>query len=78
MRKLSIVAGLLLAVALFGGSQAKAEVGCLCATAFKAPVCTNTILTCNTKLGGACVAPCDYHAPKMSKVKRHHKKKKPM
>jgi len=78
MRKLAIVAGLLLAATVFGGSQAKAEVGCLCATAFKAPVCTNTILTCNTKLGGACVAPCDYHAPKMSKARHHHKKKKAM
>jgi hypothetical protein len=75
MRKLAIVAGLLLAGALFGGSQAKAEVGCLCATAFKAPVCTNTISACNIKMGGACVAPCDYQAPKMTKVKRHKKKK---
>jgi hypothetical protein len=73
MRKLAIVAGLLLAGALFGGSQAKAEVGCLCATAFKAPVCTNTILSCNMTMGGACVAPCD-KAPKMSKAKRRHKK----
>lgn len=74
MRKFVFAAGLLLAGALIGGSPANAAVGCLCATAFKAPVCTDTILTCNTKMGGACVAPCDYKKPKMSK--RHSKKKK--
>ncbi len=76
MRKFVFTAGLLLAGALLGGSPANAAVGCLCATAFKAPVCTDTILTCNTKLGGACVAPCDYSKPKMSK--RVSKKKKSM
>jgi len=76
MRKIVFAAGLLLAGVLLSGSPAKAEVGCLCATAFKAPVCTDTILTCNTKLGGACVAPCDYTKPKMSK--RVSKKKKAM
>ena len=74
MRKFVFAAGLLLAGALLGGSPANAAAGCLCATAFKAPVCTDTILTCNTKMGGACVAPCDYKKPKMSK--RHSKKKK--
>jgi hypothetical protein len=76
MRKFVFAAGLLLAGALLGGSPAKAELGCLCATATKAPVCTDTLLTCNGKLLGACVAPCDYTKPKMSK--RMSKKKKNM
>ena len=78
MRKFVIAAALLLAGGLLSGSPAQAEVGCLCATAFKAPVCTDTILTCNTKMAGACVAPCDYTAPKMSKMKAKGKKKKKM
>jgi hypothetical protein len=76
MRKFVFAAGLLLAGALLSGSPAKAELGCLCATATKAPVCVDTILTCNTKVLGACVAPCDYTKPKMSK--RVSKKKKKM
>jgi hypothetical protein len=75
MRKFVIAAALLFAGGLLSGSPAQAAVGCLCATATKAPVCTDTILTCNTKMTGACVAPCDYTAPKMSKAK---KKKKAM
>jgi len=74
MRKFVIAAALLLAGGLVAGSPAKAEVGCLCATATKAPVCADTILTCNTKMAGACVAMCDYQKPKMSK--RMSKKKK--
>lgn len=74
MRKLVFAAGLLLAGALLAGSPAKAEVGCLCATATKAPICTDTLQTCNTKLLGACVAFCDYQAPKMSKAKGKKKK----
>ena len=76
MRKFVFVAGLLLAGALLGGSPAKAELGCLCATAMKAPVCTDSLMTCNAKMGGACVAPCDYMKPKMSKMSKHMSKKK--
>jgi hypothetical protein len=76
MRKFVFAAGLLLAGALLAGSPAKAELGCLCATATKAPVCTDTFLTCNTKMLGACVAPCDYAKPKLSK--KVSKKKKNM
>ena len=79
MRKFVIAAALLLAGGLLSGSPAKAEVGCLCATWNKAPVCTDNVLTCNAKMSGVCVAPCDYTAPKMSKMsKKMSKKKKKM
>ena len=70
MRKFVIAAALLLAGGLLSGSPAKAEVGCLCATWNKAAVCTDNVLTCNAKMSGVCVAPCDYTAPKMSKKKK--------
>jgi hypothetical protein len=75
MRKFVIAAALLLAGGLLSGSPAKAEVGCLCATWNKAPVCTDSVLSCTGKMSGACVAPCDYKAPKMSKMKAKKKKK---
>lgn len=79
MRKFVIAAALLLAGGLLSGSPAKAEVGCLCATWNKAAVCTDNVLTCNAKMSGVCVAPCDYTAPKMSKMsKKMSKKKKKM
>lgn len=79
MRKFVITAALLLAGGLLSGSPAKAEVGCLCATWNKAAVCTDNVLTCNAKMSGVCVAPCDYTAPKMSKMsKKMSKKKKKM
>ena len=79
MRKFVIAAALLLAGGLLSGSPSKAEVGCLCATLNKAAVCTDNVLTCNAKMSGVCVAPCDYTAPKMSKMsKKMSKKKKKM
>ena len=79
MRKFVIAAALLLAGGLLSGSPAKAEVGCLCATWNKAAVCTDNVLSCNAKMSGVCVAPCDYTAPKMSKMsKKMSKKKKKM
>ena len=76
MRKFVIAAALLLAGGLLSGSPAKAEVGCLCATWNKAAVCTDNVLTCNAKMSGVCVAPCDYTAPKMSKMSKMMSKKK--
>jgi len=79
MRKFVIAAALLLAGGLLSGSPAKAELGCLCATYNKAAVCTDNVLSCNAKMSGVCVAPCDYTAPKMSKMsKKMSKKKKKM
>jgi hypothetical protein len=79
MRKFVIAAALLLAGGLLSGSPAQAAVGCLCATWNKAPVCTDTPFSCTGKMAGACVAPCDYTAPKMSKMsKKVSKKKKKM
>jgi len=77
MRKILIAAGLVLGAALFTTSStpAQAWVGCACATFNKAPVCVEGPGTCLT-MGGACVLPCDYSAPKAGKHHRHHKKKK--
>jgi len=76
MRKFVIAAALLLAGGLLSGTPAKAELGCLCATYNKAAVCTDNVLSCNAKMSGVCVAPCDYMAPKkMSKMKAKKKKK---
>ena len=73
MRKILIVAGLLMGGALLTGSPAKAELGCVCAKLGQPLVCTSGITACTTKGGGACVLPCDY-AP--AKAKKHGKKKK--
>ncbi len=73
MRKLVLVAGLLSGAALFAGAPAKADVGCECVKLGANPMCTATVEECNVKVGGLCLAACDYQPPKMVK---HHKKKK--
>jgi hypothetical protein len=77
MRKIVIVAGLLMSAALFTGSPAKAAaVGCLCGKLGAAAVCTATIADCNLKIGGVCIATCAYEEPKKTrKAWRRHKKK---
>jgi hypothetical protein len=72
MRKIVILAGLLMGAALFTGTPAKAWVGCACVKLGQAPVCVAGVAECFT-MGGVCLAPCDYVAPK---VKKAHKKKK--
>jgi hypothetical protein len=76
MRKLAILAGLLLAAALIPGAPAKADIGCQCLKAGAPSACVATMLECNATLGGICIAPCAYTPapPKMMKhhAKRHH------
>jgi hypothetical protein len=74
MRKILIVAGLLMGAALLTGSPAKSDIGCECIKLGAAPVCTATVLDCNLKVGGVCIAPCAYTPPKMAK--KHKSKKK--
>ena len=75
MRKIVILAGLLAGVALFTtGTPAKAWVGCSCVRLGAAPVCVPGVLEC-TGMGGVCLAPCDYVAPKPMHKHHHHKKK---
>jgi hypothetical protein len=74
MRKIVILAGLLMGAALFTGTPAKAWVGCECYKLGAAPVCVAGVSEC-TGMGGVCLLPCDYQAPKMHKH-RHHKKTK--
>jgi hypothetical protein len=73
MRKFIIFAGLLAGVALVGGTPAKADLGCTCVKLGSPAVSTATVADCNFKVGGVCLAPCDYQ-PK--KVKAPKKKKK--
>jgi len=78
MRKVLLLAGLLLGAALLSGTPARAEamLGCSCVKLGANPVCTATVLECNTKVGGVCLAPCTYEPPKkMAKHKRGKKKK---
>ena len=75
MRKFVILAGLLAGAALFSGTPAKAWVGCECIKLGAAPVCVAGVVEC-TAMGGVCLAPCDYVAPKKMHKARHHKKKK--
>ena len=78
MRKLVLMAGLLLGAACLPGTPAQAEamVGCSCVKLGAAPVCAATVLECNFQVGGVCVAPCTYEPPKkMAKHKRGKKKK---
>lgn len=76
MRKIVILAGLLAGVALFGGSPAKAELGCVCAKLGQPLTCTSGITACTSVGGGACVLPCDYTPPKKKMAKARAKKKK--
>lgn len=76
MRKLLLVTGLLAGGALLTGSPASADVGCACVKLGAAPVCVASIESCVSGMGGLCLAPCDYKAPKMAKKKAKKAMKK--
>ena len=81
MRKIVILAGLLLGAALFAGTPAKAELGCTCVKLGTHAACTSGPAECTFKNGGLCVLPCSYQPPKMAKRhvgKKHMAKKKKM
>jgi len=79
MRKLLLVAGLLAGGSLLVGSPASADqVGCACVKLGAAPVCVASIEACVSGVGGLCVAPCDYKAPKKMSKKKAKKKAKKM
>jgi hypothetical protein len=75
MRKIVILAGLLLGAALLTGTPAKAAIGCLCGKLGAPAVCTATVMDCNFKNGGVCISPCIMEEPKMTKKKMGKKKK---
>lgn len=75
MRKLLLVMGLLVSGALLTGGPASAELGCTCVKLGAAPVCVASIEQCVSRVGGICVAVCDYQAPKVVKKKTKAKKK---
>jgi len=75
MRKIVILAGLLMGAAMLSGSPANAAVGCLCGKIGAPGVCMATVTDCNFRYGGVCIAPCAYDEPKMRRPhRRHHKK----
>ncbi|MSO68278.1 MAG: hypothetical protein EXQ82_10860 [Pseudolabrys sp.] len=74
MRKIVIGAGLLMAAALFTGTPAKADLGCVCVKLGSPVVCTSGTTACTFQGGGICVLPCDYQPSKMSKRKGKKKK----
>lgn len=78
MRKIVILAGLLMGAALLTGSPAKAELGCTCVKLGSPTVCSSGVSACTFKGGGACVLPCDYQPPKIVKKKMGKKPKKSM
>lgn len=76
MRKLVLMAGLLLGAAFLPGSaQAEAMMGCQCVRLGAPAMCTATVLECNINNGGVCMAPCAYEPPKAAKKHRGKKKK---
>jgi hypothetical protein len=75
MRKIFILAGLLSGIAIFSGAPAKADVGCGCVRLGSPAVCTATVAECNVKVGGLCLAPCDYQPPKKARHSKKHKNK---
>lgn len=78
MRKFLIIVAVVFGGALFVGTPAKAELGCMCVKFGTPGACMPGIASC-TAMGGLCLAPCDYTAPKMvMKHKRHHRKHKKM
>ena len=76
MRKYLAIAGLLLGAALVPGAPAQAEpmLGCSCVKLGAEPVCSATVIDCNTKVGGVCLAPCTYEPPKAVKASKRKKK----
>ena len=76
MRKIVILAGLLMGTALLPSTPANAAIGCLCGKIGSPAVCTATVTDCNFKTGGLCIAPCAYDEPKVRKHHRHRKHKK--
>ena len=74
MRNILVLAGLAVAAALVTGTPAKAELGCGCIKLGAPMTCTATIGDCMTKVGGACLLPCDYVAPKKMSMKKSKKK----
>jgi hypothetical protein len=79
MRKILIVAGLLLGTALLTGmssTPAQAWVGCVCAKVGAPAACVEGPATCTLRNGGVCVLPCAYNEPAVKKYHRHHHKKK--
>jgi hypothetical protein len=73
MRKLLIGAGLMLGAAMFFSTEpAKADIGCLCGKLGAQATCTQLVTDCNFKVGGLCIAPCDY-SPAKAKGKRKKK-----
>ena len=76
MRKIVVVAGLLIGAALLTGSPAKAKLGCTCLKFGSAPACTSGTTACTFKGGGICVLPCDYHPRKIAKKKMGKKARK--
>ena len=74
MPRIAMLGGLLLAAGLLSSAPAKAEtLGCACVRLGAPVVCTATVIDCNVKVGGVCLATCAYEAPK--KTARRHKKK---
>jgi hypothetical protein len=74
MRKIVILAGLLMGAALLAGTPAKAELGCVCVKLGEPATCMSGITACTLQGGGVCILPCDYQPPKLAK-RRGHKKK---
>ena len=57
------------------GEPARADVGCGCVRLGSPAVCTATVTECNVKVGGLCLAPCDYQPPKKARHSKKHKNK---
>ena len=74
MRKIAIVSGLLLAAAFIPGCAGHGRMSAVDAPgSMPLRSASKDVVTCNTKVGGVCVMPCDYTASKKAK---HHKRKK--
>jgi hypothetical protein len=76
MRKILILAGLLMGATLFTGTPAKADLGCTCVKLGAPATCTSGVTACTLQGGGVCVLPCDYKASKAVKHHRRHTAKK--
>jgi hypothetical protein len=75
MRKIVILAGLLIGAALVTGTPAEAKLGCTCVKLGAPAACVSGLAECTFKNGGLCVLPCKYEPPKMSKRNMGKKKK---
>lgn len=75
MRKIVVLAGLVLGSMMLAGTPAKAEIGCACVKFGKPYACMPTVRSCVQQRGGLCLAICHIDTSKKKVAKRKAKRR---